>query len=65
MKTNQANLLNSLTLILMPLWAYLAFEGTIEKPNQSVTAFIPLFLGDTHMTLSSSALFAIGKIPKV
>lgn len=45
MKTHQANLLNSITLILMPLWAYLAFEGTIEKPNQSVTAFIPLFFG--------------------
>tara|TARA_B000000475_G_C15961013_1_gene432959 strand:+ start:867 stop:1238 length:372 start_codon:yes stop_codon:yes gene_type:complete len=45
MNTTRANLLNSLTLILMPLWAYLAFEGTIEKPNQSVTAFIPLFFG--------------------
>ena len=45
MKTNQANLLNSLTLILMPLWAYFTFEGTIEKPEQSVTAFIPLFFG--------------------
>ena len=45
MKTYQANLLNSLTLILMPLWAYLTFEGTVEKPDQSITAFIPLFLG--------------------
>ena len=45
MKTNQANLLNSLTLILMPLWAYVTFEGTIEKPEQTVTAFIPLFFG--------------------
>ena len=45
MKTYQANLLNSLTLILMPLWAYLTFEGTAEKPDQSITAFIPLFLG--------------------
>ena len=45
MKTYQANLLNSLTLILMPLWAYLTFEGTVEKPDQSITAFIPLVLG--------------------
>ena len=45
MKTYQANLLNSLTLILMPIWAYLTFEGTAEKPDQSITAFIPLFLG--------------------
>ena len=45
MTTTRANLLNSLTLILMPLWAYLTFEGTIEKPDQSLTAFIPLFFG--------------------
>ena len=45
MKTNQANLLNALTLILMPLWSYLTYEGTIEKPDQSITALIPLFLG--------------------
>ena len=45
MKTHQANLLNSITLILMPLWAYLTFEGTVEKPEQSITAFIPLFFG--------------------
>ena len=45
MKTHQANLLNSITLILMPLWAYLTFEGTVEKPKQSITAFIPLFFG--------------------
>ena len=45
MKTYQANLLNSITLILMPLWAYLTFEGTVDKPEQSVTAFIPLFFG--------------------
>ena len=45
MKTHQANLLNSITLILMPLWAYLTFEGTMDKPEQSVTAFIPLFFG--------------------
>ncbi|MDA7728705.1 hypothetical protein N8838_00955 [Flavobacteriales bacterium] len=47
MKTYQANLLNALTLILMPLWAYLTYEGTLEKPEQSVTALIPLFLGFT------------------
>ena len=45
MKTHQANLVNSITLILMPLWAYLTFEGTVDKPEQSVTAFIPLFFG--------------------
>ena len=45
MKTYQANLLNGVVLILMPLWAYLTFEGTAEKPEQSVTAFIPLILG--------------------
>ena len=45
MKTHQTNLLNSITLILMPLWAYLTFEGTVDKPEQSVTAFIPLFFG--------------------
>ena len=45
MKTYQANLINSLALILMPLWAYLTYEGNLEKPNQSITALIPLFLG--------------------
>jgi len=45
MKTYQANLLNSLTLILMPIWAYFTFEGTVEKPEQSLTAFIPLAFG--------------------
>ena len=45
MKTYQANLINSLALILMPLWAYLTYEGTAEKPEQSITALIPLFLG--------------------
>jgi len=45
MKTTQANLINALTLIIMPIWAYLTYEATAEKPNQSVTAFIPLFLG--------------------
>ena len=32
-------------LIIMPIWAYLTFEGTVEKPEQSITAFIPLFFG--------------------
>ncbi len=45
MKTSQANLINSITLILMPLWSYLTYEGTVEKPDQSITALIPLFLG--------------------
>jgi hypothetical protein len=45
MKTYQANLLNGLILILMPLWAYVTFEGNIDKPEQSITAFIPLVLG--------------------
>ena len=45
MKTYQANLINSLSLIIMPLWAWFAFEATIEKPEQSITALIPLFLG--------------------
>ena len=45
MKTYQVNLINGLTLILMPLWAYLTYEATAEKPEQSITALIPLFLG--------------------
>jgi hypothetical protein len=43
MKTYQANVLNAIMLIVMPIWAYLTFEGTVEKPDQSITAFIPLF----------------------
>ena len=45
MKTYQANLINGVVLISMSLWAYLSFEGTIEKPQQSITALIPLVLG--------------------
>ena len=45
MKPYQANLVNSLTLIIMPLWAYFTFEATGEKTQQSMTAFIPLILG--------------------
>jgi hypothetical protein len=44
MKTYQANLINSLMLILMPLWAYVTFEASAEKAINA-TAFIPLFLG--------------------
>ena len=44
MKTYQANLINSLMLILMPLWAYITFEASAEKA-MNTTAFIPLFLG--------------------
>ena len=47
MKTYQANLLNAIMLIVMPIWAYLTFEGTVEKPEQSITALIPLFFGVT------------------
>tara|TARA_B100000401_G_C52741698_1_gene688707 strand:- start:34 stop:402 length:369 start_codon:yes stop_codon:yes gene_type:complete len=45
MKTYQANLINSIVLIIMPLWSYLTYEATTEKPEQSLTALIPLFLG--------------------
>ena len=45
MKTYQTNLLNSAVLILMPLWSYFTYEATLEKPEQSLTALIPLFLG--------------------
>lgn len=45
MKPYQANLINAITLITMPIWAYFTYEATPEKPDQSVTAFIPLFLG--------------------
>ena len=44
MKTYQANLLNSITLILMCLWAYLTYEP-IDGKSQNVTALIPLFFG--------------------
>ena len=44
MKTYHANLINSLMLILMPLWAYVTFEASAEKAINA-TAFIPLFLG--------------------
>ena len=45
MRPYHANLLNCITLILMPLWAYFSFQGTVEKPDLSMTAFIPLAFG--------------------
>jgi hypothetical protein len=45
MKPYQANLLNSLTLILMSLWAYFSFEPSAEKLTAPITAFIPLIFG--------------------
>ena len=45
MRPYQANLLNSITLILMPLWAYFSFVGSEDKPELSLTAFIPLIFG--------------------
>ena len=48
MRPYQANLLNSAALILMPLWAYLTFEGD----NPSMTAFTPLIFGVTLLLCS-------------
>lgn len=45
MKTYQANLINSVVLILMPLWSYFTYEATADKPEQSLTALIPLIFG--------------------
>lgn len=45
MKTEKANFINALVLIIMPAWAFFTFEATDAKPHQSVTAFIPLFFG--------------------
>ena len=45
MKTHQANFINSLALVLMPIWAYFTFESTPGKDSLSLTAFIPLFFG--------------------
>ena len=44
MKTYQANLLNSLTLIIMCSWAYLTYDSSDGK-SQNFTALIPLVLG--------------------
>ena len=45
MKTYQANLINSLFLIIMPLWAYFSFESTPDKESLSFTALIPVIFG--------------------
>ena len=45
MKTYHAHLINSIALILMPLWAYICFDATPEKESLSLTAMIPLVLG--------------------
>ena len=45
MKTYHAHLINSIALILMPLWAYICFDATPEKESMSLTAMIPLVLG--------------------
>ena len=45
MKTYQANLLNSIVLIAMPLWSFFTYEATVDKPEQSLTALIPVILG--------------------
>jgi hypothetical protein len=41
MKTTQANLLNIIALIAMPVWAIISFEPTAEKAN-NYTALIPV-----------------------
>tara|TARA_B100000963_G_C22620077_1_gene669482 strand:- start:1556 stop:1921 length:366 start_codon:yes stop_codon:yes gene_type:complete len=45
MKTYQANLINSLFLIIMPLWAYFTYESTPDKESLSFTALIPVIFG--------------------
>ena len=45
MKTYHAHLINSIALILMPLWAYICFDATPEQESLSLTAMIPLVLG--------------------
>tara|TARA_B100001287_G_C22464901_1_gene426885 strand:+ start:241 stop:606 length:366 start_codon:yes stop_codon:yes gene_type:complete len=45
MKTYQANLINSIFLIIMPLWAYFSFESTADKESLSLTALIPVIFG--------------------
>ena len=46
MKPYQANLLNSVILIVMPLWAYFSFQPPLEDPQAvaSITTFIPAIL---------------------
>ena len=45
MQPSKVNLINSLILIVMPLWAYLTYESTDPNSTQSITALIPMFLG--------------------
>ena len=45
MKTYHAHLINSIALILMPLWAYISFDATPEKEYLSLTSMIPHVLG--------------------
>ncbi|MAW31619.1 MAG: hypothetical protein CMD15_07065 [Flavobacteriales bacterium] len=43
MKPYQANLINVLALILMPVWALIAFEAPADDPDKSnMTALIPV-----------------------
>ena len=45
MQPSKVNLINSLILIVMPLWAYLTYESIDTNSTQSITALIPMFLG--------------------
>ena len=45
MQPSKVNLINSLILIVMPLWAYLTYESSDPHSTQSITALIPMFLG--------------------
>ena len=45
MQPSKANLINSLILIVMPLWAYLSYESSNTNSTQSITALIPMFIG--------------------
>lgn len=45
MQPSKANLINSLILIVMPIWAYLTYESSNTDSTQSITALIPMFLG--------------------
>ena len=45
MQPSKVNLINSLILIVMPLWAYLTYESIDPNSTQSITALIPMFLG--------------------
>ena len=44
MQPSKANLINSLILIVMPLWAYLSYESSNTNSTQSITALIPMFI---------------------